>query len=74
MAHGNLNIQVDLAREYIIGKKVEKNDAKAYSLIRDAAEKGNRYGQLLLGVCYEDGIGVEKNLDESRRRNASRLR
>ena len=65
MALGNLNIQVDLAREYIIGKKVEKNDAKAYSLIRDAAEKGNRYGQLLLGVCYEDGIGVEKNLDES---------
>ena len=65
MAHGNLNIQVDLAREYIIGKNVEKNDAKAYSLIRDAAEKGNRYGQLLLGVCYEDGIGVEKNLDES---------
>ena len=65
MAHGNLNIQVDLAREYIIGKNVEKNDAKAYSLIRDAAEKGNRYGQLLLGVCYEDGIGVEQNLDES---------
>ena len=65
MALGNLNIQVDLAREYIIGENVEKNDAKAYSLIRDAAEKGNRYGQLLLGVCYEDGIGVEKNLDES---------
>lgn len=65
MARGNLNIQVDLATEYIVGNKVEQNHAKAYSLIRDAAEKGNRYGQLMLGACYEDGIGVEKNLSES---------
>lgn len=65
MAHGNLNIQVDLATEYIVGNKVEQNHAKAYSLIRDAAEKDNRYGQLMLGFCYEDGIGVEKNLSES---------
>ena len=43
MARGNLNIQVDLATEYIVGNKVEQNHAKAYSLIRDAAEKGNRY-------------------------------
>ena len=65
MALGNLNIQVDLATEYITGKRVEKNQAKAYSMIRDAAEKGNRYGQLMLGMCYEDGIGVERNLSES---------
>ena len=65
MAQGNLNIQVDLATEYIMGEKVEQNHAKAYSLIHDAAEKGNRYGQLMLGFCYEDGIGVEKNLSES---------
>ena len=65
MAHGNLNIQVDLATEYIVGNKVEQNHAKAYLLIRDAAEKDNRYGQLMLGFCYEDGIGVEKNLSES---------
>ena len=51
MAHGNLNIQVDLATEYIVGNKVEQNHAKAYSLIRDAAEKDNRYGQLMLGFC-----------------------
>jgi len=65
VALGNLNVQVDLATEYIIGEKVEQNQAKAYSLIRDAAEKGNRYGQLMLGVCYQDGIGVDKNLSES---------
>ena len=65
MARGNLNIQVDLATEYIMGEKVEQNHTKAYSLIRDAAEKGNRYGQLMLGACYEDGIGVEKDLNES---------
>ena len=62
---GNLNVQVDLAIEYITGERVEQNHAKAYSLIRDAAEKGNRYGQLLLGVCYENGTGVEKDLGES---------
>ena len=27
MAHGNLNIQVDLATEYIVGNKVEQNHA-----------------------------------------------
>ena len=65
MALGNLNVQVDLATEYIIGERVEKNHAKAYSMIRNAAEKGNRYGQLMLGACYEEGIGVERNLNES---------
>ena len=65
MALGNLNIQVDLATEYITGERVKQDLSKAYSLIRDAAEKGNRYGQLMLGVCYEDGISVEKNLGES---------
>ena len=65
MALGNLNVQVDLAREYILGEKVAKDYAKAYSLIRDAADKGNRYGQLMLSICYEDGIGVDKNLEES---------
>ena len=65
MAQGNLNIQVDLATEYIIGERVEKNHAKAYSMIRDAADKGNRYGQLMLGMCYEDGMGVDRNLGEA---------
>ena len=65
MALGNLNIQVDLATEYITGERVEKNHAKAYSMIRDAAEKGNRYGQLMLGSCYEYGLVVDRNLGES---------
>lgn len=65
MALGNLNVQVDLAIEYISGERVEVDYTKAYSMIRDAAEKGNRYGQLMLGVCYEAGISVEKNQDES---------
>ena len=65
MALGNLNVQVDLATEYIIGERVEKNHAKAYSMIRDAADKGNRYGQLMLGMCYEDGMGVDRNLGEA---------
>ena len=65
MALGNLNIQVDLATEYITGERVKQDLSKAYSLIRDAAEKGNRYGQLMLGSCYEYGLVVDRNLGES---------
>jgi len=65
MALGNLNIQVDLATEYITGERVKQDHSKAYSLIRDAAEKGNRYGQLMLGSCYEYGLVVDRNLGES---------
>ena len=65
MALGNLNVQVDLATEYITGERVKQDLSKAYSLIRDAAEKGNRYGQLMLGSCYEYGLVVDRNLGES---------
>ena len=65
MALGNLNIQVDLATEYITGERVKQDLSKAYSLIRDAAEKGNRYVQLMLGSCYEYGLVVDRNLGES---------
>ena len=50
MALGNLNIQVDLATEYITGERVKQDLSKAYSLIRDAAEKGSRERQPLRPV------------------------
>ena len=60
MAAGNLNYQVDLACKYINGDGVKQDIQEGYRLIKDAAEKGNRYGELWLGICYNEGIGVEK--------------
>ena len=53
MAAGNLNSQVDLALLYLFGEGVELDAVKGVSLIRDAAEKGNRYGELWMGMCYK---------------------
>lgn len=65
MAAGNLNYQVDLAREYIYGDSLPQDYQEAYRLIKDAANKGNRYGMLWLGMCYTEGFGVEKNPEEA---------
>ncbi len=67
MAAGNLNCQVDLALQYIMGDSLEQNESEGVRLIRDAAERGNRYGQFWLGVCYESGSGVEQNMQEALR-------
>ena len=67
MAAGNLNCQVDLALQYIMGDSLEQNESEGVRLIRDAAERGNRYGQFWLGVCYESGSGVEQDMQEALR-------
>lgn len=46
---GNLNSQVDLALRYMMGDSLEQNEEEAIRLIRDAADRGNRYGQFWLG-------------------------
>jgi TPR repeat protein len=61
MAAGNLNMQVELGVRYIEGDGVEQDCQEGLRLIRDAVDKGNRYGELRLGVCYDYGICVEEN-------------
>ena len=65
MAAGNLNSQVDLALLYLFGEAVDQDTEKAMSLIRDAADKGNRYGELWMGMCYKNAYGVETDYDEA---------
>ncbi len=63
---GDANAQFVLALRYAEGRGVEKDDAKALSLVTKAAEQGLVIAQYRLGAMYERGIGVEKNLPQAR--------
>ena len=41
------------------------NYQEAVKWYRKAAEQGHAKAQLMLGICYSLGNGVEKNMDES---------
>lgn len=58
---GNKAAQVNLGHHY----KDEGNYQMAVYYYRMAAESGSRYGQKHLGICYENGIGVPKDLYEA---------
>ncbi len=64
-ANGIVDAMVDLADIYSIGwwfGNVEINKSKAVSLLRQAADKGNPRAMKNLGVCYENGDGVDKDI------------
>ncbi|RIB18863.1 hypothetical protein C2G38_2084617, partial [Gigaspora rosea] len=46
---------------YRFGKWVEKDEHKAFNYYQKLAEMNNSHGILFLGVCYTNGIRVEKN-------------
>lgn len=52
------------AEKYLDGKGVSKDWNKAVSLVREAANMGSGYGQMLMAMCYEEGIGVNKDHKE----------
>ena len=71
---------LEVARRYAKGKGVKRNDVEAmmwYGKVarqgnpeaakwfRDLAEKGSAQAQYNLGVCYENGEGVEKDTSEA---------
>ena len=56
MAAGNLNMQVELGVRYIEGDGVEQDCQEGLRLIRDAVDKGNRYGELRLGLRAAEPI------------------
>jgi localization factor PodJL len=63
---GDANAQFLLALRYSEGRGVEKDDAKALSLVTKAAEQGLVIAQYRLGAMYERGIGVTKDLPQAR--------
>lgn len=71
---------LEVARRYAKGKGVKRNDVEAMmwygkvakqgnpeaaNWFRDLAEKGSAQAQYNLGVCYENGDGVEKDASEA---------
>ena len=50
---------------YYNGQGTEVNYAKAYELLRTAAEKGDRYALNFVGICYFAGHGVPENPAEA---------
>ena len=59
---GDATSQLLLALRYSEGRGVEKDDAKALSLVTKAAQQGLVMAQYRLGAMYERGIGVQKDL------------
>lgn len=71
---------LEVARRYAKGKGVKRNDVEAMmwygkvarqgnpeaaNWFRDQAERGSAQAQYNLGVCYENGEGVEKDTSEA---------
>jgi localization factor PodJL len=61
-AKGNVESQFLLGLRYAEGRGVEKDDAKAASLVTKAAQQGLVVAEYRLGAIFERGIGVPKDL------------
>ena len=64
---GDIDAQVETAYFYLLGegKKWGKNPIIAIEWLKMASNEGHEFAQFTLGKCYEDGIGVEKNITEA---------
>ena len=58
---GFLDAQGNLGVLYIYGQGVPKDEQKAFALFQDGAEKGNPLCMFFYAMCFEGGVGVEKD-------------
>ena len=56
---------VDKGESYYFGKGLDKNDYRARKYFKKAAELGNQYGQVYLGLFFEKGIAGEKDIKKA---------
>ena len=63
---GFLDAQGNLGVLYIYGQGVSKDEDKAFGLFRDGAEKGNPLCMFFYAMCFEGGVGVEKDREAAR--------
>ena len=60
---GLVKAMVILGNWCLFEQSVVYNPREAVKWFRKAAEKGDAWGMFHLGECYEDGVGVKKDLD-----------
>jgi serine/threonine protein kinase/TPR repeat protein len=63
---GFLDAQGNLGVLYIYGQGVPKDESKAFALFQDGAEKGNPLCMFFYAMCFEGGVGVEKDRKAAR--------
>jgi TPR repeat protein len=62
---GDAEAQFDAALSYYEGKKVKKDDEKAFFWMGKAAEQGHIKAQFNMGAFYGNGIGVPKDREKA---------
>ena len=60
-ASGDIKSQLGLARRYLYGDGVDKDDAKAAEWYEKAAKQGVALAQYQLGMMYQKGVGVPRD-------------
>ena len=63
---GFLDAQGNLGVLYIYGQGVAKNEKKAVELFRDGAEKANALCMYFYAMCFEGGVGVDRDRETAR--------
>lgn len=53
----------ELGRMYILGEYVDFDSELGYYYAKASADLDNKYGYYYTGVCYENGIGVNENIE-----------
>lgn len=57
--------KVEVARCYLIGHGVKKDEVEAAILMEPLAEGGHAEAQRLMGVMYQNGLGMRQDIDKA---------
>ncbi len=57
--------QAQIALKYFNGEGLPRNEERGFAQAKKAAENGDSYAALLLGLAYRDGIGVTRSPEKS---------
>ncbi len=58
---GSLEAQLHLGMRLMTGDRIERDEARGYSIFKEIAETGDPRGAFFVGAAYSRGAGVEKD-------------
>ena len=65
IAQGNLCAKTEFARRLLFGDGVDKDEAKAVSLLEDCAARGDADAMVMLAKCCAFGCGMEYDAERA---------